>query len=84
MFVQDPTTGCVLNGTVSVIDERFNMYRVEYVYGACTGEAAVLNNVTFRGLATLDNSARPELLIIGATSTGNQAGYANFLMFART
>jgi hypothetical protein len=68
IFGQDATTGCVVNGRASIIDSRYNAYRIQYTYGSCTGQLAVLNGVTFKGLGTLDNTAAPEQAIIAVTS----------------
>src|SRR5690606_26031891 len=53
VFAQNSTTGCTANGEVSVIDPRYNAYRVEWTYSACAGDFSVLNGLTFSGLATL-------------------------------
>lgn len=67
-FSQDATTGCVLNGTVSIINATYNAYRVQWTYSSCRGTAASLNGVTFRGLGTLDNTSAPEALVLGAVA----------------
>jgi hypothetical protein len=67
IFSQDATTGCVVNGKASIIDAAYNMYRVQYTYGNCTGDLAALNGLTFAGLAALDNSVTPEQAIIAVT-----------------
>lgn len=67
IFSQDATTGCVVNGKASIIDASYNVYRVQYTYGNCTGDLAALNSTTFAGLATLDNSVAPEQAIIAVT-----------------
>ncbi len=59
VFSQEPFTGCIVNGTVSIIDARYNAYRVEYSYSGCMGAASLLNGTTTRGLGTLDNSLGP-------------------------
>jgi len=68
IFSQDPTTGCVVDGTVSIIDSRYNAYRAAYSVSSCTGPDALLNGRTFRGLGTLDDTVSPERLIAGVTS----------------
>lgn len=84
VFSQDPDSGCVVNGTVSVVDARFNAYRVQYTYSSCSGADAVLNGVTFRGLATLDDRTSPEQLIVGATAQAGGAGLSIVWVFERT
>lgn len=53
IFVQDPVSGCVVNGQVSIIDANYNAYAVRGTYSNCTGSAAVLNGRTGTGLATI-------------------------------
>ena len=67
IFEQDPTTGCVTNGQVSVLDPEFNAYDVQFQFENCSGQSSVLNGASFAGMATLDNSVSPEALIVGAT-----------------
>jgi hypothetical protein len=67
VFSQDAASGCVLNGTVSIINASYNAYRVQFSYASCTGQSAALNGVQFSGLATLDNAASPEEALVGVT-----------------
>lgn len=83
-FMQDPVSGCVINGTVSIIDSRFNAYRVQYTYSSCQGQYAVLNGSTFRGLAALNNTAVPEELVVGATGAVGATGISAIFFFVRT
>jgi hypothetical protein len=72
VFSQDAASGCVLNGTVSIINASYNAYRVQFSYASCTGASAALNGVQFSGLATLENSVSPEQAIVGVTGqSGN-------------
>jgi hypothetical protein len=64
---QDATTGCVVNGQVSLIDTHYNAYNVVYTYASCTGEAAVLNGVQFSGQATFNNGVVPMQFIVAVT-----------------
>ncbi len=82
VFSQDPVTGCIINGTVSIIDARYNAYRVEYSFAGCRGIFMPLNGTTARGLATLDNTALPELAIIGVVNA--PAGYSLVQVLPRT
>jgi hypothetical protein len=82
-FLQDSATNCVINGTVAIIDARYNVYRVEYTYSSCTGQSAVLNGLTFRGLGALDNTSSPEALVITATSLVGTVGYAEIHLLER-
>ena len=67
IFEQDPVSGCVNNGQVNVINPAFNAYDIQFGYSNCTGQATSLNGTSFIGMATLDNTVVPEVLIIGAT-----------------
>ncbi|HVW69114.1 MAG TPA: hypothetical protein VHB68_09065 [Steroidobacteraceae bacterium] len=84
IFSQDASTGCVINGTASIINASYNAYHVEFTYASCTGQAAVLNGVQFAGLATLDNEVSPEQAVIGVTGTSSSAKYAVTLLLNRS
>ena len=70
VFAQDATTGCVINGTVSIINASYNVYGIEVSYANCTGSLTPLNGVTLAGLAALDNTKSPEQLLAGVWSSG--------------
>jgi hypothetical protein len=76
VFAQNPSTGCILNGTVSVLNASYDAYRVQYSFANCQGQAAVLNGVQFSGLATLDNTTTPERAIVGVTGQSGGTKYA--------
>jgi len=84
VFLQDPNTSCVLNGTVSIIDAMYNAYKVQYSYANCTGQASVLNGLQFSGMATLDNTQSPEHAIIGVNARSGSVEYAFVLNIPRT
>jgi hypothetical protein len=65
IFEQDPFTGCVVNGQVSIIDPQYNAYEVVITYSNCTGNFAIINGSTFSGLAILDNTVVPEQATFG-------------------
>lgn len=67
IFEQDPGTGCVVNGQVSIIDSQFNAYDVLVSYSNCLGNFAILNGATFTGLAILDNTVMPEQVTVAMT-----------------
>lgn len=73
---QDPLTGCVGNGTVSIINATYNAYRVRFDYANCKGPAAVLNGVQFSGLATLNTTASPQQIIAGVTGQAGGTTYS--------
>ncbi len=60
-------TNCVYGGQVAIIDPEFNVYDVAWGYSNCTGAAAVLNGVTFGGIASINRSTHPDELIFGGT-----------------
>lgn len=74
IFSQDASTGCVVNGNVTIINASYDAYAVQATYASCTGAAAVLNGITFSGLATLDTNTRQ--LIAGVTGSGGGVTYA--------
>ncbi len=69
MFAQDPGSGCVVNGQVSLINSSYNAYAVSATYANCTGSASVLNGVTATGLAAVDATASPNVLYVGYSAT---------------
>ncbi|GAC1452336.1 MAG: hypothetical protein PVSMB6_04150 [Steroidobacteraceae bacterium] len=76
VFAQDAADGCVINGTVSIIESTYNMYRVQVSYASCQGAAAALNGIAFSGLAALDDTASPQGVIAGVTGHSGAAHYA--------
>ena len=77
LFSQDPKSHCVTNGTVSVIDPAFNLYRVEYTFSNCKGHhQEVLNGKVAEGLATLDDTQFPETLIMGVEVAAAGSAFA--------
>jgi hypothetical protein len=77
LFSQDPRSRCVTNGTVSVIDRAFNLYRVEYTFSNCKGHhLEVLNGTVAEGLATLDDTQSPEVVIMGVEVAAAGYGFA--------
>lgn len=82
LFSQDSVTGCVINGTVEVINSTFNAYLVQYRFSSCNGAYASLNDTVANGLGTLDNTVSPERAIIGVVNA--VAGYAFTGVFPRT
>jgi hypothetical protein len=76
VFAQDATNGCVVNGTVSIIEATYNVYRVQVSYASCQGAAAALNDATLTGLATLQDTLSPQQVIAGVTGGNGSAKYA--------
>ena len=69
LFAQDAVTGCVINGMITTIDVRFNMYAVALSTMNCASDFGVPNGAQLQGLATLNNSQAPEYVIIRAADT---------------
>ena len=84
IFEQDPNTGCVVNGTVSIINASYNAYRIAYSFASCTGQAAVLNGLQFTGLGTLDNTQSPEHAVVGVTAMSGSTKMAIVLNLPRS
>ena len=82
LFSQDPRSQCITNGTVSVIDPAFNLYRVEYEFSSCKGHDDILNGTVAEGLAALDDTRSPAVLIMGVAIAS--AGYSFAGAFPRT
>jgi hypothetical protein len=76
LFSQDPATGCVVNGTVTVINASYNAYGVSADYASCTGAFAGLNGVALHGLATFDSNVAPAQLIAGVNGSNGLVPYA--------
>jgi len=79
LFEQNPLTGCVFNGQVSVIDGDFNAYDIVLDIAGCGIATDILNGSSFTGIATLDNTGNPEVLIAGLT--GNVGGVTVAIVF---
>jgi hypothetical protein len=84
IFYQNPSSGCVLNGTATLINASYNAYRIAVSYASCQGQYAALNGVPFTGLATLDNTVTPERIIVGLHGTVGATKYALVLLENRT
>jgi len=59
IFEQDPITGCIINGQVSIPNASYNAYSFSISYASCTGTSAALNGITTTGLGYYDNSVTP-------------------------
>jgi hypothetical protein len=70
VFLQDPSTGCVVNGQVSIIDPAYNAYRIDLAYSSCTGVNATLNGATFTGLAAYDAASAEAVAFVQGTVAG--------------
>lgn len=79
VFLQNPDTGCVINGQVAIINPSYNAYDVRFSYSSCTGSNAVFNGATFQGLATYDPDLREIIALVQGTVSG--APYADVFIF---
>ena len=71
VFEQDPTNGCVINGTVSTVNPSYNAYAINLTWSSCTGSMAVLNGQTATGFGYYDDSVNPPQLVYGVHVTVN-------------
>lgn len=70
LFLQDPATGCVVNGRISIINSAYNAYNIQFSYSNCTGFDSVLNGVTFTGLAAYDATSQYAIAFVQGTVAG--------------
>lgn len=82
MSGQDATTGCVLNGTATIINSAYDIYQVSLTYANCTGSYAVLNGVPLTGVAVLDPTVSPSRLTIEVAGASATAKFALVLNLA--
>jgi large repetitive protein len=75
MTSQNPTNGCVLNGSISTADSTTDVYEVAFSYESCTGGDVDLNGVQFTGLAFLNTSTSPAQLDIAVTGASSSTHY---------
>ena len=75
IFEQDPTSGCVINGQLSLINPQYDVYSISLSFASCTGNAAAANGHTMTGLATLDTTASPAQLDFGVSASVNGGGF---------
>lgn len=71
IFEQDPATGCVINGRISILNSQYNAYSFSIDIANCTGTAAAANGLTMAGLAALDTTVSPAQLVFGASGNIN-------------
>lgn len=76
LYWEDPGSGCLAEGAVSIINPSYDLYEVQFQYSACQGALADLNGTEFLGLGTLDTSLQPAQFVFGVTSDRNGHGYA--------
>jgi hypothetical protein len=79
---QSASTGCVLNGQLTVPNTSYNAYAVSYTLENCTGSYTVLNGGTFNGLAIISDFTSPRQVTIGVrgqNSSGTSFGIVSQL-----
>ena len=81
LFLQDPDSGCVINGRVALINAAYNAYDVQLSYSSCTGLDAMFNGVTFSGLAAYDRASGEAVALVHG-SVGSTP-YAAAFVFER-
>jgi hypothetical protein len=75
IFEQDPASGCVINGQISIINAQYNAYSLSLSFSNCAGTAAAANGRTLTGLATLDTTVSPAQLDFGVSTSVNGGGF---------
>jgi hypothetical protein len=70
---QDSTSGCVVNGTVTVGDSSYDIYEVAYTLSGCDSTYADLIGLQFTGLAVF-NTASPNQFVMGVTAQAASGG----------
>lgn len=81
LFLQDPASGCVVNGQVSIINAAYNAYSIRLSYSSCTGLDSALNGVTFTGLAGYDAGAGQVIALVQGSVGG--IPFPNAFVFER-
>ena len=71
IFGQSATTGCVLNGAVTLINASYDAYQFAVDVANCQGAYAVLNGASLTGIGAIDPTQSPPSLIVGYTGTAN-------------
>jgi hypothetical protein len=69
IYAQDPVSGCVVNGQISIINSTFDAYSASATYANCIGSASILNGVTATGLMAIDTTVSPTTLYAGYSAT---------------
>jgi hypothetical protein len=74
---QGTSSGCVMNGAVTVPNGSFNIYQISYTLQNCVGSFVALNNVSFSGQAVLNpaSGSTPTQVVIGATGQASDGTF---------
>jgi hypothetical protein len=84
LFLQDPSTSCVANGTVTLIDTAYDLYNVELTFASCVAPADVLNGLHLTGLLTIDSTATPNAMVLAMHGTVSGTPLALLAGYQRT
>jgi len=74
LFSQEEASGCVINGSLAMIDSRFNAYATRLSFSSCKADKAALNGTTAVGVMFLDDTVSPAKLVLGVQNP--KPGYA--------
>jgi hypothetical protein len=81
---QGGTSGCVLSGSVTVTNAKYDIYGITYKLSECTGKFAVLNGVQFASLADVNRDLSAGQILVGANGQVSGANYAMVLSLSTT
>ena len=84
LFLQDPGTSCVANGTVTLIDTAYDLYNVELTFASCVAPADVLNGLHLTGLLTIDSVNVPNQMVLAMHGTVSGTPLALLAGYQRT
>jgi hypothetical protein len=65
LFSQEEASGCVINGSLAMIDSRFNAYATRLSFSSCKADKAALNGTNAVGVMFLDDTVSPAKLVLG-------------------
>lgn len=74
LFSQEEASGCVINGSLAMIDSRFNAYATRLSFSSCKADKAALNGTNAVGVMFLDDTVSPAKLVLGIQNP--KPGYA--------
>jgi hypothetical protein len=84
LFLQDPDTLCVGNGTVTLIDAAYDLYNVELTFASCVAPADVLNGLHLTGLLTIDSTTVPNRVLLAMHGVAGGIPLALLAVYQRT
>jgi len=75
VFGQDPTTKCVFNGQIGIINASYDVYNLTGTFSNCVGNYSVINGISASGLVAKDTSQTPAHIIGGLSGTSGSNTY---------